>query len=426
MKAMVPNVLLAGVLLLNFAVFHSGNLKLSALHLLFAITVGYVMLRTRKLELGKAVTMLFLLALPLLNVYFVEARTEFFKTFMTYTILVFSYFMVLPYLQRPSMTPFNSFYRRLLILVAVLQVFGIVQWVTANFFHSMSLFNLYLPFQFNDEQLVGAYRGLTRADSIFPEPSIFAIVCNLSSALILAFGRLRKDWFFFALNVVAMSLTFSSSAYLFFLLMLAAYLLLHRKYGWLAYGLGFLSIALLLYNGNVLQIFRFNELYSPGTSGYYRVVSPLLMLKDVLLHHPLNGIGIGQIDLLIPQDYAHYFIKSGTVGRTLDNSLMLSFIVFGFPVLFVYYRIVTKYVRRYAKPRLNIVLMLYLVSFLNSTGLLFAPEFILILLICEWAMYQNAVEAGAVPVERSKEEEGLSYPNRLLPSLRLPTIAEKS
>ncbi|WP_435163687.1 hypothetical protein [Paenibacillus glycanilyticus] len=412
---MIPNFLLAGVVLINFAVVNMGGLKLSALHLTFILLVGVVLLRIRRIELDKAITILLLLALPLINVYFVSDQLEFFKTFMTYTILLLTYFCVIPFLQGQGSEVFKVFYRRLLIVILVLQVFGIIQWAAANFLNNMSLYNAYLPFQFNGEQLIGTYKGIIRANSIFPEPSIFAIICNLSSALILAFNRLKKDLLFFILNLLCLVITFSSSSYLFYLLIVAVYLLVRRRYGLLAYGLGLLAIPMMLYSSSLLQVFRFSELYVPGTSGYYRVISPLLMLRDILLYHPATGIGIGQIDLVIPRDYSQYFVKSGKVGDTLDNSLILSLIVFGLPVLFVYGRVLMKYARRFMRQRLNLVLMAFLFSFLISTGLLFGPEFILILVICEWAMHQNVEERQTVVLSKTKEAEALSYPIRKLP-----------
>ena len=78
---------------------------------------------------------------------------------------------------------------------------------------------------------------------------------------------------------------------------------------------------------------RITEIFHRGTSGYYRLVTPVHVTGYVLANKSL-GIGLGNIDFYLnspPQDIKQYLEKGvGTYGKTIDSVPFVILINYGY------------------------------------------------------------------------------------------------
>jgi putative colanic acid polymerase len=221
--------------------------------------------------------------------------------------------------------------------------------------------------------------ALSRAQGFYLEPSFGALVMiTLCVVLLLAGYRTRA-----AMLIVAAGLFFnrSFSGIITFALIVAIH-----------FGLSFgrhvgrtvklaAAVALIGISGVVLRqvlVARLSELTSEGASAYYRIISPLIVLRDVLQQHPF-GVEMGQIEaFMVP----YGLLQTGSEGNTLDNGLYVLVFYFGWiGLLMVLALFATAVVQVIAGHRDRAILRTFFFLSMAFSGAIFVPEYALLIML---------------------------------------------
>lgn len=139
--------------------------------------------------------------------------------------------------------------------------------------------------RFQAANLIFYYRPI----SFFYEPSYLAAVL----LILLAINDINKDSILLRCSIIiGIFLTLSSTIILFYILYESAHIINKNSRTLLIY-LFIISIILFIYNNELIEITRLNELFIEGTSGYIRLILPLEQtLLD--LRNSYTGIALGQ------------------------------------------------------------------------------------------------------------------------------------
>ncbi|MEH7350246.1 hypothetical protein [Gottfriedia acidiceleris] len=383
----ILNLLLTCIIFMNFTFINLNDFKIGIPHILLLLVLTITLLSIERFNKKTILILILILFFPCLKLFTVFNQIEFFKTYFFFILGLLSYVYVTKYLKLKTIDNIQIFNSRLIVFIFITSIFGVIQFIFANYFDSMVLYNFLLDYQFHGPQLIGTYKEYVRANSIYSEPSIFGIMCNFSTALILASEqKIKNGYLYLVFNFIGLIISFSSSALFFFFIIVGIYLLKFKRRTFILTALGILIICISF--TDILSIFRFSEFSSVGTSGYYRVIAPFLLLKQVLLTSPFLGIGLGQVDIYVPQ---FDFMQNGTsTGKTLDNNFTLLFVVFGLPAIGIFIYFIKKYFYFILSNKKNIIIVVFIISFFISTGLFFSPEFVIIIIWCEWFMNYNS------------------------------------
>ncbi len=182
---------------------------------------------------------------------------------------------------------------------------------------------------------VTAYAPPPRANGFYSEPSVAGWFMTFAAALTLAARRLypRLTTLATAICALAAMATLSLTGVLGSAIVLAGYVLFVRdrpacKLLWLA--LAGTGVTTALYHAYQLGIFtRFQHMYLPGTSIYFRLTAPYHLISDSLDQFPF-GYPLGQTDFIASRHY--YYINWPEGSQTnIDNTVFK--IVFYFGVL---------------------------------------------------------------------------------------------
>ncbi|WP_448162904.1 hypothetical protein [Bacillus mobilis] len=373
---------------MNYTLIDTSIIKISMLHMVLVIINIMIIIKNRKFSTRQVVILIILVTMPLVKLFELEDCIEFLKTYFMYILIVFTYLFFIPYLNRHGKDYYPKFCSYLIIFIFCTQVFGITQWLVANFLGSLNLYDIFGSRQFHGAQLIGEFKGFIRADSIYPEPSILALVSNLSLALVWMNHFIKYKRLLIVVNIISIIISFSSLGFIILLSLILVKLFLDKRWIFLFMVGATAFLATLL--TDIMSVFRFHEILIPSTSGYYRVVTPFLLLNEVLTNNFFLGIGLGQIDIVVPQ-YDFMVLGEG-VGKTIDNNFTVIIVSFGVLGLIMIALLLKKYIKYCARNKMNLIIFIYLLGFCISNGLFFSPEFILFIIIIEWTMHYKCVE----------------------------------
>jgi putative colanic acid polymerase len=134
---------------------------------------------------------------------------------------------------------------------------------------------------------------------------------------------------------------------------------------------------------------RIGELGVEGASAYYRIISPLIVLRDVLQFKPL-GVEFGQVEaFLMP----YGLLQTGAEGNTLDNGLYVVVFYFGWVGLAAIVALVANAVKQLVLGNRDRAILWTMIFFsMAFSGAVFVPEFAFLIIL---VVYQ--FRAGPVP-----------------------------
>ncbi|NMC63995.1 MAG: hypothetical protein GYA55_12600 [SAR324 cluster bacterium] len=302
-----------------------------------------------------------------------------------------------------------------LLAVLILAGFAILQFVLVMIFGSHP--RIIYPFGDNTWHIQTQLLIRWRANSLYYEPNIFGMVAAFGLFLGLKVGK-SKTWC--ALVSAGILITLATTTYFLVVVAVLSQVFLSGS----LHGSGkksraiiviFIAALLFIFLSASLNEFldltkgipvfsRINEIRTPGTSGFYRLIMPPAVALITISEHPF-GIGIGMIDsyLSSPPEAALYYLQKGSSGYgvTVDNILMgwmISFGVFGFFYFlsFIYFIVVIIF-------RLSIGIGIGLLFFSLGTGAFLSVEFWTLLLVSlvllaeskEWANATMNRKGGA-------------------------------
>lgn len=295
---------------------------------------------------------IFLIVFPILLNYKNIVEIEFMKSFIM--IIVYWDFIYLIKYFRNKEKCLLSFIKGMNILI----IFSLVQFIV-RFINIKYLLDI-VNSPFGNSNLLRVLDqsyliGLPRANSLMYEPSIFGVYSLLAFTVCIYLRQKISDKYkikIYILPILGVLLSGSAIAYSGLCIIIISRVIL-VKYKPLV---KFPSIIIGCISGVFIMskiLYRFNEIFIAGTSGYYRVISPIMLIKDMFLSGDIFGIGIGNLQQYIIDKNPIYMLKNGyeiTLGLTIDNSMLMVILTFGvvsFPLIIYVICLIIKYISYY-------------------------------------------------------------------------------
>lgn len=393
--------LILSILLLNFKLVTVVGAALKPIHILLIITTVYSVFFTRMAVKDLLIGFSFLV-LPIFPLYRIGNVGEWFKSYVIYFIACCFMMTSLRSFLKVFKQNRDRYIKLFLYTIAFAQILGIIQFICMNFLGIFFLRDFWGAFQFHRNQF-GTSGGFYRAYSVFLEPSFFAWVNNSALAILLySSERLlsKKVSFVLAiLSVFSIICTFSASGLVITMILFIAYGLFRSNNpakllaALFVLGLIFLTI------GTFTDLFTplkriFVEIQTEGTSGYERLVTPLLYLKAVWTHYPFFGRGLGQDGILD---------AVGVIGRYegVQNSLFGIFVWMGLSALSIMIPACIYSVRCVKRDRKWMLLLINILGIYVSTGAWCSVDTFLFLILLV-AMGQGGLSENNV-ITKTKE-----------------------
>jgi len=293
----------------------------------------------------------------------------------------------------------------------VLAIYGILQFILIQI---LGLKSRYIVYPFGDLTVQKQPLSLLywRSNSLFYEPSIYGLTLVFGFAI----NETVKLWkvFFKGIVILGILVSLSLSTYLAFLTVYIFSKLYNKSFTLSLKNLSVTIIIIFIVVFFVPFLFdisdslpyplnRIEEIFNPGTSGYYRIVTPIYVTNYVLANE-LFGVGLGNIDFYLsspPPSIVEYLRNGAAYGKTIDSVPFVILINYGylgvFILIFLLYTI-SKSMRNWLP--FSIAFVFYLFSTGSFTNANFWIMLSLLFIIISFDRYQNS--DTIVEVSKSK------------------------
>ena len=282
----------------------------------------------------------------------------------------------------------NDIVRGAFAALAVVACFSAAQSGLAFLTGSNALYNIFGNHQYlhlYDTDLHNTGSGSwSRAQGFYLEPSFGAlvmvtmwVVCTLANYRVGAAGLIMAGALFF-------NRSFSGILTFMFLLAIHLGLSLGKRVSLfvkLAVTIGCVLIAAVVLRQVLLA--RLAELNVEGASAYYRLISPLVVLRDVLQSRPF-GVEMGQVESFLAP---YGLLQTGSEGNTLDNGLYVLVFYFGWLGIAAVTGLLATIASHIMRGRREAAIFWgYLLLSLGFSGAILVPEyaFLLVLVIYQY------------------------------------------
>ncbi len=289
-----------------------------------------------------------------------------------------------------------------LVSLAILSLFSLAQVVLYAGWKSYGLYNPFGEHQYLGQYDASRFAGISvvRAPGFYLEPSFNAFVfISLYVICMLARFRLWASSAFTLLGLfVAQSMT-GVLAYIAIWLLIVLKAQFGRdapgKSEWIRAGVINLTLAALIAYTGGFSVFgasahnaqsalnaqtRLEELAMPSTSGNYRLIAPLPVLRDVLSTAPL-GKPLGQIEKTLG---SYHLLNGSEQGKSLDNGMYLLIFYFGWiAVAFLVFLGIkmAKMISSAGSSTNALIVLGYVLTSLQFSGGILLPEYVLLLVM---------------------------------------------
>lgn len=302
----------------------------------------------------------------------VAALGEFAKTYALWTYALLATLIVVVSRIRKSV----DYSREFMILLGVIVSFALAQVLSARVLGTTALYYPFGDFSYksvNDESRF-VWDGFARAQAFYLEPSFCAFILFFMLAALLIREDRSHRIVQLLLGGLGSMLIVGSASGIFAVVGLAALILpglvKRPMIRWLAAG-----TLLLVAVAGVLFLLpqRLAEVGVEGTSGYWRLAAPLIILSQVFSDFPL-GIPFGQTEMYIePMGLQH----GANVGSSVDNGMYYLIFLFGWPAVMLLIGLLLKLGRAILKKdRSAIALWWFILISLQFSGGIFLSEYI--------------------------------------------------
>lgn len=370
----------------------------------------YYRISARDVQLW-AVVFLIVPFISLILALFAGTQPDIAHYFRTYALWSFASLAILVAVRAPLTKPgpwhqFLSIEKIALTCLLILCAFSLAQVVLYAGWGSAALYNPFGVHQYLGQYDVSRFANqyTIRATGLYLEPSFNAfVIISLYVTCLLARYKLR---IVSALTLLNLFLIQSMVGLLAFFVMWSLIVFnaqfmdeSGRKTALVRLGIVNLILVLIVAaSGGISGIInsvnsvngvsRMHELAKPSTSGYYRLVAPLPVLRDVLVANPL-GKPFGQIERTLS---TYHLLNGSEVGTTLDNGMYLLVFYFGWlGVAFLAYLVIKMLLASSSPTRTNeLIVLCYVLVSLQFSGGVFLPEYVLPLIMI---LYQFRLRA---------------------------------
>tara|TARA_R110001592_G_scaffold338346_2_gene625352 strand:- start:2818 stop:3852 length:1035 start_codon:yes stop_codon:yes gene_type:complete len=316
--------------------------------------------------------------------------TDFISTYLLWVFGSLTIFIgSVSYLRKEN--NYSNVYKMALFMIVC---FSLVQVLLLRFFDSTALYNPFGAFTYFGEYSLSKIFSITgpRAFGLFLEPSFNAfIMFFLVSVLLMGEKNDGKKNVYF-LGFVGILTTASASGILliFVLFFLLLWLRLFTNNIIRLVLLFMLPLVLVMFIPDSLMT-RLNEVNVEGTSGYWRLVAPIIIISNAMSILPI-GIPFGQInEFVLSMGLSHGAHK----GSSIDNGMAVLIFYFGLAAFILLAIIIYKLISSiYLRNKEGVIFWWYVFASLQFSGGVFLPEFILpmILMIYQYKkkLYKSA------------------------------------
>lgn len=359
--------LIISVALENFKLFDLAGAPFKVTHIVFAIGIVYGFFTT-KIKPKQFVLFLLFIALPLLPLYRINDKLEWFKSYAIYLLIVLFTFFCFKQIVKEFTRKKWFFTKWFLLITSICEILGIVQFITVNFLGIDFLNGIFGSFEFHPT-MTSISNGFTRSYSLFHEPSVLGWVTISSLVVVLlsrhCFKKTRTFWLLFALNLLSVfaSMSFLALAEAIIILLVYQFIKTKNKTIILLSVVGFLIAFLILYFFTPIfsGISRISEINRESSSGYERLISPINYVISTFRHYPLFGRGLGQegdVDLV------------GTIGiyEGINNSIFGLLANFGLSALVIVFFVFAVFGRCLKQNKAWVLIIFCLFAIYVSTG----------------------------------------------------------
>lgn len=326
------------------------------------------------------------IVLPLINI---DLSIEFFKSYALYIQSLFIVFIVFTCKPRKIVRIENILksVRHIQIIVAV---FAIIQIILFDYFGSDILYNPWGSNQFNKAYDPFIYTN-ARSVGFYLEPSFLALV-----SLSLFFSRYVLDGRLVYGNLITTSLILltSESSFgqlVFILLIFFIYRSFAAQYIRVIISIMILCITILvLFNLDYIitfNLFRLNELTSQDSSGYWRLIAPLVLFEGNLVEL-VSGFPFGSIE----KNIESYFMFDGNKwhGTGIDNGIYVFIYYFGLLALVFFLYLFSLFIKTNDVLIKNYIV--FYVLMLTANGAIFSIDFIFLTVVFPLFAYKLKVK----------------------------------
>jgi len=376
---------MVGVIFMNFTFGYISN---------FPVTIGTVslfiiipiLIRKAKFESALIYCYLFFVIYPMLLS--PEIGIEFLKSYSQYLMLFTAGLLAL------QCRPLGSdailyFFKLSNIFAIVISSLVILQFVTFNLFDSTFLLNPY-----GEYSAIGpggeiyephSMASVKRPNAIYSEPSICGWILSLLAGISIFGYRLKyisKSMFFSLFIIITISaiLTFSLSGILNIIILWGLFLLFNsngrfaipKKMATVIVPVIFIFVAFELGLLNRLQ-----NVSIEGTSVYFRVVAPLILVIDSFIEYPF-GFPLGDLSFIEQKPYMINW--DGGNSTNIENGFFVLFHHLGIVGIIIFILVVKQLLNYLVNKNELLFLTLPVFLALLQTGAIWSPN--IILMIC--------------------------------------------
>jgi len=375
-----------GLILINIKLFNIGEAAFKPIHIIVLITI--VVGLTKGVSYKRLLILLFYSMVPMLALNNIVSYPAFLSTYLIYLMSLMLLFLGMPSLLKSNKLDIQKVFILLFRAFNFTALYGILQFVLANFFDDYRLYNNLGRFQFHphlDNQIF----GIIRATSIYIEPSVFAWIATTVLVLVVFLYDHKilsenEKKITVSLCLLSLLIAFSAAGFvsLIFILMIYNANAKLSYHSILINGLILLSLILILViEPGLIKYLRLSEITRQNTSGYIRIVEPFYAMKDVMSNYPLFGRGLGQIGV---------FDQNLQYNMNIHNSLYGSIITFGVMSAAYYIPILFKFSKIIKQNKKSVLLIINLLFIFLTTGSFLSLELPLIYCLYIFAIkYKN-------------------------------------
>jgi hypothetical protein len=384
---MLYNVLPYIITFMHFTLFLIGNFKFTFATIFdICFLLGFLG-KGFKVKGRYLLVLLGLVLYPLLVIMFFKKGTnvvDFLQSYFLYTNLALMVVVILnvEVLPQPMWKSIKVFIT-LGVLVACLTI---LQYITLNMLHTSALLNPFGPFSppgpGGKVYHVFDLATVKRPNALYSEPSINGWYLSMISVLAFFYGIYNKSTKYILIGIfvsIAGFLTFSASAQInLIIIYLLLFMYKYRKNIFIVTAITLAGIVvifgtnLLQSNSNSYLGKRLNEYDEQGTSTYFRLVAPSILISQSIVDYPF-GYPLGDVDYIKSKPYMLNW-ESGS-NTDIDNSFFFVIFYFGYvgTILIV---ILLIWMVRHAFKLPGMIFITLLLA-LSETGALWAPEIVL-------------------------------------------------
>lgn len=303
--------------------------------------------------------------------------TEFSKTYLLWVYAISAIILI-------SFAPLKrtiNYSFEFLIALVVITVFSLAQILFFKLLGSTLLYNPFGAYTYMGEYQIERFSGdeYSRAPGFYLEPSFCAfVIFFLTAAILISNDKNRAFNWLLAFSLLSVVITGSASGMIAIpsLIIVRAIAILKSKL--LKLILVFVTPVLIVIFGEIFLSHRVEEIAVEGSSGYWRLVAPLIILTKVFAEYPL-GVPFGQIEaFLLPLGLQH-----GTnTGTSIDNGVYYLAFYFGWFVVPFVAGLLYKFLQSMFRGDVTGVTYWWFILFsLQFSGGVLLPEYIFPLLL---------------------------------------------